>query len=113
MLMIDYADYEELPSTDKWMAHPTIDAASFFRLWKRKFERLVWMVSYDPQGEGGTAQWYITAQTQQDEEDILTSDDEFEPAFEEDDETSSEDLDTDDDDMGQRGRGRGRTHSKR
>ena len=99
--MIDYADYEKLPLSDKWMAHATMDAAPFFRLWKRKFERLIWMALYDPRGQGGTAQWYITAQTRQDEEDMLASDDDFEPGVDEDDDDESDyddDSEYDDDD---------------
>ena len=77
--MIDYDEYENLPPQDKWMAHATMPASAFFRLWKRKFEKLVWMALYDPKGRAGTAQWYISATTPQEEEDMLASDDDFEP----------------------------------
>lgn len=77
--MIDYEEYEDLPTQDKWMAHFTMPATAFFRLWKRKFEKLVWMALYNPRGQAGTAQWYISALTPQEEEDMLASDDEFEP----------------------------------
>ena len=77
--MIDYDDYEALPTQDKWMAHATMPAVEFFRTWKRKFERLIWMALYNPRGAAGTAQWFITAVTRQDEEDMLASDDDFEP----------------------------------
>ena len=49
-IMIDYEEYEALPKQDKWMAHPTLLATTFFRLWKRKFEKLVWMALYNPRG---------------------------------------------------------------
>ena len=78
-IMIDYEAYEKLPAHDKWMAHPTMGATAFFRLWKRKFERLIWMALYNPRGVGGTAQWYTTATSMQDEEDMLASDDDFDP----------------------------------
>ena len=77
--MIDYEEYENIPLPEKWMAHATMPATAFFRLWKRKFEKLVWMALYDPKGSVGTAQWYVTAGTPQEEEDMLASDDEFEP----------------------------------
>lgn len=77
--MIDYEEYENIPTQDKWMAHATMPATAFFRLWKRKFERLVWMALYNPRGSAGTAQWYSSATTPQEEEDMLASDDEFEP----------------------------------
>ncbi len=77
--MIDYEEYEALPKQDKWMAHATLPATTFFRLWKRKFEKLVWMALYNPQGRAGTAEWYISAATLEEEEDMLASDDEFEP----------------------------------
>ena len=78
-IMIDYDDYEALPSQDKWMAHATMPAVEFLRTWKRKFERLIWMALHNPRGAAGTAQWFITAVTRQDEEDMLASDDDFEP----------------------------------
>ena len=77
--MIEYGKYENIPTQDKWMAHATMPATAFFRLWKRKFERLVWMALYNPRGSAGTAQWYSYATTLQEEEDMLASDDEFEP----------------------------------
>lgn len=77
--MVVYEEYENIPTPDKWMAHATMPATAFFRLWKRKFERLVWMALYNPRGSAGTAQWYVSATTRQEEEDMLASDDEFEP----------------------------------
>ncbi len=41
------------------------------------------MAVYDSQGREGTVQWYGTAETHQDEEDMLASDDEFDPAGDE------------------------------
>ena len=78
--MIDYEEYEALPGQIKWMAHATMPVTTFFRVWKRRFERLVWMALYNPRGAAGTAQWYISAVTRQDEEDMLASDDDFEPS---------------------------------
>lgn len=77
--MLDYDEYVNIPTQDKWMAHATMPATAFFQLWKRKFEKLVWMVIYSPRGQAGTAQWYRTATTPQEEEDMLPSDDEFQP----------------------------------
>ena len=78
-VMIDYESYEDLPTQDQWMAHATMPATAFFPLWKRKFEKLVWMAIYNPQGRSGTAQWYSSTSTPQEEEDMLASDDDFEP----------------------------------
>lgn len=64
---------------DKWMAHAAMDAVEFFKLWKRKFERLMWIPFYSPKGRAGTAEWYMIAQTPDEEANILNSDDEFEP----------------------------------
>lgn len=47
--MIDYEIYENLPPQYKWMAHATMSATAFFLLWKRKFEKLVWDGSLQPQ----------------------------------------------------------------
>ena len=77
--MVDYEEYENIPLREKWMAHATMPATALFRLWKRKFEKLVWMALYDPRGTVGTTQWYISAGTPQEEEDMLASDDGFEP----------------------------------
>ncbi|KAM0798074.1 hypothetical protein BDR22DRAFT_964853 [Usnea florida] len=78
-VMLDYDEYVKVPTQDRWMAHATMPATAFFQLWKRKFEKLVWMVIYSPQGMPGTAQWYHTATTPQEEADMLPSDDEFQP----------------------------------
>ena len=37
------------------------------------------MPMYNPKGREGTAQWHITVETRQDEEDMLASDDDFRP----------------------------------
>ncbi|MCJ1307671.1 hypothetical protein MMC25_001319 [Agyrium rufum] len=71
-------DYEKIPFPDRWMAHATTDMSTFFILWKRRFERLVWMPLYNCAGQARTAEWYITAVKRQQEEDLLSSDDEFE-----------------------------------
>lgn len=78
-VMVDYEEFEDIPMQDQWMAHATIPAAAFFQLWKRKVEKLVWMAFYDPRGAAGTAQWYVSAATLQEEWDMLVSDDDFEP----------------------------------
>lgn len=78
-IIVDYEEYEKIPLPDKWMAHATMDAIEFFKLWKRKFERLLWMPIYNPRGRAGTAEWYIIAETTDDEADMLESDDDFEP----------------------------------
>ena len=78
-LMLDYEDYIKVPIQDRWMAHATMPASAFFQLWKRKFEKLVWMIIYSPRGLAGTAKWHRTATTPQEEEDMLPSDDEFQP----------------------------------
>ncbi len=88
--MVDYEEYESIPTQDRWMAHATMPVAAFFRLWKQKFEKLVWMAVYDPRGSAGTAQWYISATTPHEEEDMLASDDEFEAAADEHGEIESE-----------------------
>ena len=95
--MVDYEEYERIPTQDRWMAHATMPATAFFRLWKRKFEKLVWMAVYDPRGSAGTAQWYISAATPQEEEDMLASDEEFEAAADEHGEVESESEGEDDD----------------
>ena len=103
-LMLDYDEYVKVPTQDRWMAHATMPATAFFQLWKRKFEKLVWMVIYNPQGLAGTAQWYRTATTPQEEEDMLPSDDEFRPdgdEWDEDgDETDSDGKDEDNEEGG-------------
>lgn len=78
-IMVGDEKYENIPKQDKWMAHATMSVTAFFRLWKRKFEKLIWMALYDLKGPAGTAQWYIAATTQQEEEDMLASDDDFAP----------------------------------
>lgn len=78
-IVVGDEEYENMPRQDIWMAHATMPVTAFFRLWKRKFEKLVWMALYNPRGSAGTAQWYIAATTQQGEEDMLASDDDFEP----------------------------------
>ncbi|KAL8831395.1 MAG: hypothetical protein Q9170_005309 [Blastenia crenularia] len=97
-IMVDYDEYERIPLQDRWMAHATMDATAFFKLWKRKFERLLWMPLYNSRGQAGTAQWYSTAQTKQDEEDLLESDDDFEPDSDEDGESDDGSSLSDDDD---------------
>ena len=74
-LMLDYKEYENLPLQDKWMAHATMSATELFQLWKRRFEKLFWMALYNPGGQGWIAQWY----TFEDEEDLLASDDDYDP----------------------------------
>lgn len=98
--MRDCDEFEKLPLQDQWMGHPIMPATSLFRLWKRKFERLIWMALYNPRGGAGTAQWYCCANIQQDEEDMLASDDDYEPEGDED-EDSEEEINEDDseDDM--------------
>ncbi|KAF6235802.1 hypothetical protein HO173_005997 [Letharia columbiana] len=99
-IMIDYEEYENIPTQDKWMAHPTMPAAAFFRLWKQNFEKLVWMAFYNPRGSAGTAQWCISSATlQEEEEDRLASDDDFEPDADEqgDDEEGGSEPDGEDD----------------
>lgn len=98
-IMMDHEEYEALPRQNKWMAHATMPVTFFFRLWKQRFERLVWMALYDPRGAAGTAQWYISAVTRQDEEDMLASDDEFEPS-----DCESEETENGEDDLGDEGR---------
>ena len=101
--MIDYEEYDRIPTPDKWMAHPTMEATTFIRLWKRRFERLIWMPLYD--SRRGTAQWYITARTREDEEDMLASDEDFKPSDEEDDgDDDFDSADKDDDDADEKSR---------
>ena len=76
--MADYEVYESLPPADKWMAHATMNVTNFLEHYNRKFLHMIWMVVYDPRGAQGTAQWYITAETRQDEIDLLSSDEEYE-----------------------------------
>lgn len=78
-IILDDEEYENLPKQDRWMAHPTMPVTAFFRLCKRKSEQLVWMALYNPRGLAGTAQWYVTATTQQEEEHMLESDDDCVP----------------------------------
>lgn len=78
--MVDCEDYENLPTQDRWMTHPTMPAAAFFRIWKQNFEKLIWMAFYNPRGSAGTAQWCISSpELQEEEEDRLALDDDFEP----------------------------------
>lgn len=98
-IMVDYDVYEKFPTRDRWMAHATLPAPAFFQLWKRNFERLVWMAVYLPGGMAGTAQWYVTATTPHEEEDMLASDDEFEPAVDKEGE-SEEEEESESDDVG-------------
>ncbi|KAI4182940.1 MAG: hypothetical protein L6R41_005696 [Letrouitia leprolyta] len=65
-----------------------MDAVEFFKLWKRKFERLMWIPFYSPKGRAGTAEWYMIAQTPDEEANILNSDDD---SSEDDEEYSIED----------------------
>lgn len=80
--MLGYAEYEALPPADKWMAHATLPAPTFFDRWRRKLERLVWMPVWDSRfgevGGGGRVEWYATATTRVEEEEMLASDIEFE-----------------------------------
>ncbi|KAL8821127.1 MAG: hypothetical protein Q9223_000782 [Gallowayella weberi] len=89
-IMVDCREYEEIPLPDRWMAYATMDATVFFKLCKRRFERLLWMPIYNPRGQAGTVKWYIAAKTREDEEDILDSDDDFEPDSDQDDESGDE-----------------------
>lgn len=73
--MIDWEEYEEFPLENRWMAHPTWLVDGYFKLWKRRLERLIWMPV--PQSQGTTAEWYITIANRDEEEDMLASDDEF------------------------------------
>ena len=77
-VVVDYDVYESLPVADRWMAHATINVTRFFERYKRAFLKMVWMVVHDSNGAQGTAQWYITAETRQDEIDVLSSDEEYE-----------------------------------
>lgn len=77
--MIDYEEYEKLPTQDQWMAHATMPATVLLGLWKRRFEKLVWMALYNPRGAAGTAQWYCSVTSREEEEDMLASDDDYEP----------------------------------
>ena len=60
------------------MAHATMNVTKFFERYKRAFLKMAWMVAYDPKGTQGTAQWYITAETRQDEIDVLSSGEKYE-----------------------------------
>ena len=96
--MINYEEYEKLPTQDRWMAHATMPATLLLRLWKRKFERLIWMALYNPRGGAGTAQFFSTVMTRQDEDDMLASDDDYEPEEEENENAEEEGNESDSED---------------
>ncbi len=50
-IMVDHEEYVKMPKQDKWMAHATMPVTAFFRFWKRKFEKLVWMALYNPRAQ--------------------------------------------------------------
>ncbi|KAL8705756.1 MAG: hypothetical protein Q9201_001151 [Fulgogasparrea decipioides] len=88
-LTIPYAQYETLAPQDRWMAHPTMDAMAFVQLWIKRFEKLVWMpvpITVGNRGEKAKVAWYFTAETREEEEDLLAEDEEFEDDGEEDEE---------------------------
>ncbi|KAL8726296.1 MAG: hypothetical protein Q9166_006798 [cf. Caloplaca sp. 2 TL-2023] len=85
-LTIPYAQYEALAPQDRWMAHPTMDAKAFVQFWIRRFEKLVWIPVPITDGNRvgtGKVDWYFTAETREEEEDLLAEDEEFEDDGEE------------------------------
>ncbi|KAI1099776.1 hypothetical protein F4804DRAFT_336917 [Jackrogersella minutella] len=98
-LMLPYDEYEQLDKADKWMAHPTFPARDFFQLWKARWEKLVWIPVYDPQGHNGNARWWSRAIPGSDDEDaILSPDDDFKPDSDDEETDSSSEIESEDDD---------------
>ncbi|KAI1749147.1 hypothetical protein F4782DRAFT_317654 [Xylaria castorea] len=84
-VMVDYADYERTDKADRWMCYPTMPAVDFSKLWKARWEKLVWIPVYNPSGGPATALWWYRAIPGSDEEEyILVSDAEYEPTEDED-----------------------------
>ncbi|KAI0439038.1 hypothetical protein F4803DRAFT_532815 [Xylaria telfairii] len=91
-LMVDYADYEGMDKTDRWMCYPTMAIVDFFKLWQARWEKLVWIPIYNPRGGPATASWWYRANPGSDEEEyILLSDDEYEPTDDDSDDDGSVD----------------------
>ncbi|KAL8634853.1 MAG: hypothetical protein Q9228_007593 [Teloschistes exilis] len=82
-LTVPYAQYTSLPAQDRWMAHPTMPAIPFVNLWIRRYEKLIWMpvpidnITAGNRSGRGKVEWYFTAETREEEEDVLDEDEEF------------------------------------
>ncbi|ETS85225.1 hypothetical protein PFICI_03250 [Pestalotiopsis fici W106-1] len=85
-LMIPYAEYEDLPKQDKWMAYPTMPAAAFFDLWRRRWAKLVWLPVPSSKSPFSALWWHRALPQSDAEASILESDDEYE--YDEDDSDS-------------------------
>lgn len=86
------------------MAHPTMDATAFVKLWIRRFEKLIWMPVSVVCGKGkgkGKVEWFFTAETREEEEDLLTDDEEFEGGGDGEGDEDEEDEEGDEDEDGE------------
>ncbi|KAI1827704.1 hypothetical protein F4861DRAFT_535910 [Xylaria intraflava] len=90
-LRLDYGEYEKMDKADRWMCYPTMPAVDFFNLWQARWEKLVWIPVYNPNGGPATASWWYRAIPGSGEEEyILTSDSEYKPTDDEDDDEDDE-----------------------
>ncbi|EED21396.1 hypothetical protein TSTA_086270 [Talaromyces stipitatus ATCC 10500] len=88
---LNIEEYEYLSQEDRWMAHFTLPAAHFFRLWIDKYKNLEWMPCFKEGDYAETVTWFINSQGLEgllDDTDSGDSDESYEP--------SSEKLDDDD-----------------
>ncbi|KAJ8127572.1 hypothetical protein O1611_g6065 [Lasiodiplodia mahajangana] len=51
-------EYEALLEAERWRVHRTTPVTEFFEAWRRKFERLVWMLVPNPIGQPATGRFY-------------------------------------------------------
>ena len=95
--MIPYAEYEHLPKQDKWMAYPTMPAAAFFDLWRRRWAKLVWLPVPTSKGPFSALWWHRALPQSDAEASILESADEYEYDENDSDSGSGDDDDETDD----------------
>ncbi|KAI0116544.1 hypothetical protein GGR51DRAFT_555568 [Nemania sp. FL0031] len=57
-ITVSNEEYEALPEAERWRAHRTTPVVQFFESWRRKFERLVWMLVPNPIGQPATGRFY-------------------------------------------------------
>jgi hypothetical protein len=99
---LDIEEYEALPLEDRWMAHSTLPATDFFRIWANKYKKLEWMPFLKEGENSGSAMWFINTKQDEDIFDnayLEDSDESYEPSSEEsdDEDYDSEDYDSEDD----------------
>jgi hypothetical protein len=96
---MDYAEYEKIDKAYRWMCYPTMPVVEFFKLWRARWEKLVWIPVQNPRRGPASALWWYRAIPGSDEEQyILSSDTEYEPTNDVDDEDSNSDSDAESND---------------